>query len=265
MLEVSLLPYRSAEYFLYNGETSKDYGILHCNIESGMLQEPFLSNRIINYSKIREKERISFLSKDYEPIILPVTMAYEDTFTSDDLRNLARWLDQPYFTELIFSDNLNKVYYAMIQDVSDLYHNGNNQGYISVQFLTNSPYAYSPYYLSEVYTFTDNAAGTVIQFTNNGDMDLKPILYFTKLTADGDIEIINNTNSVDFKMSNIALNEKLYIDNENKIIETDSSVINSRYDDFTKDFLSLSRGVNQLNCIGNFSLQIKYQYKLKQG
>lgn len=256
------MPYKSSLYFLYDNEKSTDYKILSCNVQSGLLEEEFLYPREIKTVKIRGRDKPYFLEKIPQPLTLTVTLVFDENFTVDDLRNLARLLDKDYYAPLQFSEDLNKVYYAMLSDDSNLTHNAINQGYVTLQFVTNSPYTYSQIYQSNVYDFSNNSLeGSLIEIINNGDIDCKPVIYIEKV-GQGDFSIVNESyGGKEMKFENITDQEILEIDSELKDIKSDIPEI-YRYDNHVGDkwFLIFARGVNRLRVFGNCKIVFRYQF-----
>jgi predicted phage tail component-like protein len=184
---------RSSLYFIFNGEKSTDYGIYNVSVSSGMYDEPFIANRNISEVKIRGKDKPFYTTVTNDPLQFQLTFAIQDSFDSNKLRAIARWLTTSYYKPLQFSDNLDRVYYALLTSDSHLIHTGSN-GYITVNFRCDSPYSYSPVIESPVYDLSSNPAnGTTIQFNNTGDLSVLPEMWIDKVGF-GEFEIINMTN-----------------------------------------------------------------------
>jgi len=143
--------------FSYNGNNSQtDFGIeiLNINLNSGMIKEPFLSNREIIEKRIRNRDKPYFQEVRRSTLEFTITIALganEEQFTYEQIREIARWLDVNNYHELYFSENPNRVYLAMPYDFSELYTNGLNQGYVELNFRCDSPYSYTPKVITEIY------------------------------------------------------------------------------------------------------------------
>ncbi|MCE5220060.1 MAG: hypothetical protein LLF98_02030 [Clostridium sp.] len=251
-------------YFIYDGIKSEDQGLWNVNIDSGMLEETFIANRSIE--KIKSYNNKFYFKKiNYEPIIILVSFAFKEEFTNSSLDEVKDWLCQSYYKPLQFSENLDRIYYAMITESSDIVHNGLNQGYLKLTFETNAYHGFSPVYQSPLYNLDNNTAdGTIIELINKGSKDLLlyPEISLVKTIEDGDVSIINLTNGgLEFKFTGLKTNEDLYINNEEEIIIT--NLPNTyRYNDFNKNYLSCVKGINRLKILGKCQIQLKYQYKL---
>jgi len=101
----------------------------------------------------------------------------------------------------------------------------------------------------------------VYTFTNDGDLICSPILDITKIINNGNVVIINlSDNNTVFSFMSLIGDEIVSVDNENEIIT--SSIID-RYpmNLFSNNFLKLPSGDNYLAMLGNFKLQMKYEFK----
>lgn len=147
---------RSSLYFEFAGKKSIDFGIINVNMSSGMQEETFVASREINETKIRGRDRPYFHGVKSDPLKIKVSFAFEDTFDTDKIREVARWLtDQTNYQPLIFSENNERIYYAMVVGDSTLIHNCLSQGYISLEFRCSDPYSYSPEILSRIYDWNE--------------------------------------------------------------------------------------------------------------
>jgi len=263
-------------YFIYdNINFYEEYGIMNVHIDSGMYQETFLSGREILEQRTRRNPKPYLFQVKELPREIQMSFAFSESFDEDKLRSVARALTKDSYRQLIFSENPDKIFYAICVDEPQLIHNGLKLGYVTLKFRCNSPYAYSPSYLSDLYNLSSNPSnGTTIQFTNLGDIPCQPQISLLKIN-DGDISIINNSNGgKEFKLSSILdsegatlfeslkNNEDLFIDNENEEI-TSSLPDTYRINNLTGDFISLGRGINNLIIKGTCKIQFRYQFKTR--
>lgn len=249
--------------FSYDGIYSDDMGLYNVSVDtSGMYQESFLSNREIRETSIRGNDKPYFQGVHRAPLSLTLSFAFQDSYNEDKIRAVARWLDQDYYKPFYTLDNTDRIFYCMLNSNPTLVHNGLKQGYVTLEMRCDSPYSYSPQFMSSVYTITNS--GT-ITFTNNGDVNCYPEIWITKVGT-GDISIVNTSNkSQEFKFTNILDGEQLYVDNERNYIESTDSIDPYRYSNFNNVYLEMRRGVNNLNVTGSCSIQFRYQFKTLQG
>jgi phage-related protein len=257
---------RESLWFSYDGKYSYDYGIMNVNISnSGMVTEPFTANKKINEVAIKGNPKPYFQGVEYEPLEFDLELAFVDSFDSDKLRDVARWLcGKEYYKPLFFNENRERIFYCMTVDEPQLVHTGAGQGYIKVTMRCDSPYSYSPVF-TESYTISGSATvGQLLKISNRGDLSCFPELWITK-TGNGDFRIINTTNGgKEFKFTSLINGEVVYVDNEWNHIET--SLANTyRYSNFNGNYLELVTGVNNLMIYGDGIIKFRYQFKTLQG
>lgn len=251
---------RDSLHFIYAGRTSEEFGLLNVNVNNGLYEETFLPRRQIIEEKIQGRDIPYFFGFDYEPLQFQVSFAFKDTWDNVKIREICRWLKQPYYQPLSFSNDLDRIYYCVVIDDAQLIHNGCKQGYVNLTFRCNSPYSYSPVYTTQVYDFSNNPSGSDLVFINNGDLECKPDVFIQKI-GDGDISIINLSNGgKEFKFTGLLDGEEITVDCENESIETNLPNI-IRYNNFNNQFLSFVVGYNYLKVNGNCKLQFRYRFK----
>lgn len=205
---------RQSERIFFNGQSSEDFGIINCNVSSGLMEEPIWGSKSINETKVRGRDVAFFHGVESQSLSFELTLAFENEWTSDQIREVMRWLRTDYYAELVFSSKPDQLVYAMVIDIK-LMHNSNNGGYIAANFRCNSPYFYGNVE-SAYYDLTTNPSGTNIEIYNNGDLEIKPVLTIKKKN-DGDIAITNLSNNGDIvSITGLKDTQKLIIDGENE-------------------------------------------------
>lgn len=250
-------------YFVYDGKKSSDFGILNVNKGEGMQSSIFLPEARINEIKIKGNDRPYHNGVEYSPITIKHRFFFEEPWNEELIRKVARWLFQPYYKELYFSDNISRRFYAMYTGTPQLLDNTLKQGYMDLEMRNIDCFTYSPVYKSNVYDLSSNS-GTTIELDNKGDVEIYPIIKIQKVGF-GSVSIKNNSNGgEEFLVSNLNDGEELIINGEEEDIETNASVL--RYDDHNDVFLKLvSYKKNSLYITGNCKLQFEYQFKTLQG
>jgi len=270
------MPISESISFLYDNELSSDYGVINCHVDTnGLYQEDFLSSIELKEITTRRSTKPYLVQKKALPRTLNLTIAFENSFDEEKLRSVRRWLSQDGYKPMSFDSIPDHIFYCTLIDSTPLLHNGNGQGYINCIFRCSDPFAYSPQYLSDLYDLSSNpSSGTQIIFSNLGDIPCQPQISLLKIN-DGDISIINNSDSgKEFKLSSLLdsdgviipssslkNNEDLFIDNENEEI-TSSIPDANRLNNLTGDFISLPRGINNLIIKGTCKIQFRYQFKM---
>ncbi|MGD6831422.1 phage tail domain-containing protein [Sutcliffiella halmapala] len=251
-------------HFVYDGVSSRDMKCMQASLNGGLYEETFLPEKRIIEEKIRGNDTPYHYGVEYDTLSIPMSILFDESFTDDDVRNFCRWIDQPYYKELYFENRPDRRFYAMFEGVSKHLHNGcKANSLVLFNFRTNSPYSYSPVYMSDTYDLSANGTeGSDIVFVNDGDLPCKPILEF-EMVGDGDISIINlSDGGREFKMENLLHGERIKVDNHHEDIESDIPGV-YRFENHNDVFLEMSRGHNYLKCFGNVKLRFTYQFQTK--
>lgn len=252
-----------------------EFGIINCKVDSsGLFNETFLSTRTIKEQQIRGHAPY-FQGIERQNLSFSLTFAFNDSWSKDKLRDLSRMLDSDYYKPMVFYNSLiptgdETIYFAMMESASQIIHDGNKNGYITLQVKTNAPYGFSPVYLTPnttiyEYFFSPWQPTPIpinIPFINDGDVSIKPIIIVKTFIRDFSIINLNNAGQK-LKFTGLTPNETIEICCENETIISDISDITYRFNNMSQDstFLEMVRGVNTLQCLGNFELQIKYEMK----
>lgn len=256
------MPIRDSLWFSFGGVRSDHMGVMNINTQTGLQEEPVYGSRRLTKKYVRGRTKPYVTDIEHEPMIIPVQFALTEEWKNDEdkLRDVVRWLTEPYFRELYFSSNINRRFFAMVVEEPTLIHNGLRQGYINLEFETSDFYSYSPEYITKTYDFTDSGSGKLV-ITNQGDEVCKPEIFAKTGNSGGSFSIKNITNGgQELKFEDLANDEQIYIDCENKDIISDIDDM-YRYDNHNGIWLNLIRGKNNLEVSGDIKLRFRYRFK----
>ena len=246
-------------YFTFDGINSMDeFGIMNVSVDSsGLYTETFMANRNIKEIKVRGNDRPYFSEIERDPITIPMTFYFQDSWDDNKIAQVKQWLNVDYYKPLIFSEQPSKIYYAMPSDSLNIIHNGLKQGYVTLNMRCDSPYSYSPEINSNWFDVSDN---NTFSIDNNGDCKIYPQINIVKIgNGNLTIENLNNGNAT-MKFTNLLDQEELYINCEKEYIET--SIPNFyRYDSFNDTYMQLVYGQNNIRVTGDCRIQFIYEYK----
>lgn len=247
-------------HFTFDGINSHEaFGIMNVNVNSGgLLQEAFLPRRSVLKSTIRGGKTY-FHDIEQSNLSFSVSFVFKDSFDEEQIRAVARWLNVDYYKPLIFSEQPDRIYYAIPVEDSQLIHNGLKQGYLQLTFSCSHPWSFSPAYTTQVHDLADNTAeGTEIIIANNGDLTTYPIISVTVLSGNT-FSVLNKTTGKSIAFNNMTEDESIRIDCENQDIVSDLPGA-YRFEDMEGEYIALVRGNNRLQVYGNISIQFKYEF-----
>lgn len=251
--------------FFFNNQSSEDFGITNVNIEGGMITERLFAGRELSEEVIRGRTKSYFLSVEQKPFEFTMAFAFLNSYTDDNLREVARWLNVDYYKEFYFLENPQYRFFVIPITDSMIVHNGMNQGYITLTMRCNDAYAYSEEFLTEEFDLSANTElGTQIIINNNGDIPIAFEMWVTKIGA-GDLSIINtDDDDKQFTITGLQDLEQIYVNHEREDIV--SNVPNLyHFDDVLTEYMILPIGQNTLNVIGTCKIQLRYRYKYLTG
>lgn len=250
--------------FTYDGISSEDLGVMMVNSGTGLYKEPFLANRSIIEKNIAGRNVPLFGRVEEKPLSFPLTIFIEDWETRDDLRAIARWLNQTEYKPFWFDTNPDKRVWALVEGSPQLVHNGIKEGYITLNIRCKTHYYESQdrYYNRVVDGFAED------MINNDGDEDFAPIIEIKKI-GNGDVKIetyMEGQKINSMEINNMLSGEIAYIDCIRETIRS-SHQEQERYlfDLFNDDYLYFTLG-NQYNTesstkivfTGTFEITMKY-------
>lgn len=248
--------------FNYDGRWSSDFGMIHVVLDSGMYQESLISARAIVENKVRGNNKPYFSGIEEEPITFEMNIAFENGYTDKLMDDVIMWLFGDYYKPLYFEGREDRVFYCMPEGEPYLFHNGMNEGYITITMRCNSSNVYSPISITPLYTIIDNAT-KVIDVYNNGHYTIYPEISIEKI-GDGKITIISkNDGGAIFEILNLKNTESIYINCEKEIIESNSLTNKYKYNDVLGNYIRLAYGRNTFEIIGNCKIQMRYYAKYR--
>lgn len=152
---------KNAPHFIFNGKSTRDFNVRNVSVDTGALAEDmFLANRSPIIDRTRYSDKSYLLGFNEEPISFKIRLLFDERkFTMDNLRALRRWLYTETFKEFKFDNetesSINVIMYAMVNNASTINHNVINDGYVDLEFITNSSKKYSEI-MTEEYDFSES-------------------------------------------------------------------------------------------------------------
>lgn len=248
--------------FHYDGESSKDFGVISVQIGNGMYEDELVSGRSVNAVKFRNQEKVHLQNIEEGVREFPLVLAFEKKFTDLQLSKLVKWLFKDYYSPFYFDAEPNRIVYAMPNGDSSITHNGLKQGYITITMTTNSSKVYSDTKVSEK-LIVSGATTKRLVINNTGHEDILPEISILKNGA-GKITIVNlnDNDGAIFELKNLINGESIYLDSEKEIVETDAMGV-YHYEDTLGEYPQLVTGENKWEVTGDCEIQVRYKEKFK--
>lgn len=244
---------KSSTSFTYAGVPSEIMGVVNVSVDSGLQSEPFIAPRTIEEISVPGRDAPYFHRVSRVPLSFQLSFLFNGGWDTQKIRKVAAWLNQDRYQPLTFEDKPNATYYALVADDPIIVHNGLRQGYVTLTFRCNSPYGYSPVYLSPIFpasTFT---------LDNRGDTLLAPEIWVRTINA-GTVTINNTTRGTQTTFTGLAAGETLYMEGEQEVI-TSSVPSVFRFSNYNNVPFALSPGINSISLSGSATLQVRAQWR----
>lgn len=242
-------------YFTFNGVSSKTFGLIHVNTDSGMYDEALGADRSINETGVKGSRKPLHNGIDESPLSFDMTIAFEGKFTDAKVDSVIRWLFVDYYKPLYFEGKESKVFYCMPVGDPRIIHNGLMQGYITIQMRCDSSQIYSPLVTSTLETITGSRTITI-----NSDSHY-PVLPEISIKKSGagtvSIQSIDDGNAI-FEIKDLTNAEDIYLNCERETIQTDIVGV-YRFDKITGEFPRLLYGANRFKITGDCTIQFRYK------
>lgn len=277
-------------YFTFNNISSELMDVIACYINTKERQRQYALNR----SLISEKNINNPLPYDFgydtevlkgELTIAPIDCSAKKSKKKLDTKKLtqiAEWLYQDSYKPLISNDNPDIVYYVKFTDEHQVYL-FNDEGYITLSFICNAPWAWTKLYAHEFdlrnHDFT--AAPFEFEIENAGNYDnyngLEAEIELYKSGSNilpDDISIRNTRNTLpqnSFRLTNSVNSrnvaryrfldgENIYIHMGKRLVESDNAYVSSRLYNCNKQWIRLEKGKNTIEIYGRCRIKIYCQY-----
>lgn len=240
--------------FYYDGLYSEDMGVRLVNIDSGLQSDSFLAPTNVDYVKLRNNYKSIIKEVVKEPLVFPMALFFEENLDRDQIELIKNWLNKDDFKPLIFEQDLNRVYFATIDGESNLTHNSISSGYLEFNFLTNSPYSFSP--PVEIEGVSTELESEIIVY-NSSSIDTLPTITI-KMNSNTDIQITNKDTGELLSIKSNFQDEVIEISCEYEEVESDIEN-RYRYDDHNDVFIRFKEGRNRLAFEGDFDYTIDYR------
>ena len=250
--------------FSFDGIDSDTYGISIVRLDGGLTPVPYVSSKDIIEEYPTKAMMPYFFGVKSQPLTFSLTFTCIDQdMDAAKLSAIGNWLFQRNYKPFISDDNTSKIYYCMAVNQSEFYTADLTTGYFTVEFRCRDAYGWSLPSIQD-FNLSTAATPTLISLSNTSNVGYDyyyPILEITMRSTDTAITLTNITdgNRV-FQFTNLSVGESLYVDNQKKILTSDTE--NYRFSNFNKNWLRLLYGDNDIEVNGKCSLRVKMQFPI---
>lgn len=158
---------RNAPHFIFNGFHTRDFNVNNVQVDSGLAKDTFLATRNLTIERTRYSDKSYLLGYTEEPLKFKIRLVFDEhKFTMNNYRALKRVFFEPTYREMKFDNedesNLHIIMYAMVTGSSEATHNVINDGYVDLEFETNSSKKYSEI-MEDDYDFSKSASEKILE------------------------------------------------------------------------------------------------------
>lgn len=240
--------------FEFDGIHSSTFGVYKINLESGVMLEEgnYLANKKVEGFRLNNHDRTHKTSIVKEPLVITMVLYLNKNTNEEDEQRIKRWLETDDFCKLKFEGQTYE-YNAILQNEVRLLHDAKDDGYIELEFLTDSPYKYS----SDIIIKGECNGEKTISLLNNGSKITYPVIEIIAVSTNG-VEIKNVETGQFFNLEGTYENLTLDILNQYEELHSEGNFTNL-YENHNGQFIALQVGRNTLQIKGAFYYTIRYK------
>ena len=238
-------------------------GVVSVRLNTGLFSVPYASGQDIIEERVPHRDKPYFFKTEKRPMEFELTFSTIDGgLTPARRHSLARWLIKDYYAELQFVGDMTKMYRVIAISDVEFVTNGNDEGYFSIQFRCDAPWAWSNLIVERYACMT----GRTINISNKTNVAKYhyPEIEIRSIWSQN-ISFVNlrEPNRI-FSLTGIVTEERIYFDNENRRIITDLPAT-YRLKNFNRNWLRLMQGENTIRINeGMFLLTLRTRYPIAQ-
>jgi phage-related protein len=257
----------SSTGFAFNGVSSSTYKLIIGRIETGLVQAPYGVNRSLVKDRIKSNYKSILYHANYEPLTFSITMTLDDDvlanrqWTKEVKKNIATWLFTDTYKDFKSDDDTTITYKCMPIN-AERFINGLDEGYSTLTFECDSPFAYTTS-STPVAAFDLRTASPILATIPNpsnipSQFKFYPEIQVIAQEADCDVTITNTTTSETLILTGLANNEDVYLrGNRRQVLSSESGIFTK----WNKVWIHLANGDNEISVSGDDAVvQISLAY-----
>lgn len=244
-----------------------EFGLIAVKIGGGMMESHFGISQSIIEEKNEYTDKPYFYGVDRQPISFSMKFARSNNRKWDYKTKVdfAKLIFAPYYQELKSEECPQVIYKVICIDKSTKVLNGNDEGYITLNFRTDAPWAWAPTTIvSKVILGTNDNNPYTFNLENKSNVLNWYYPEMEIITTSSEIKIIGDKDK-DRPFSFVGLNNKetIYVNNHTKkVIGNQLYPDNYRLDKFNMNWFRLKYGINNISVYRDCTLSYKMQYPI---
>lgn len=192
----------NSPHIIYDGLSSRMFGITNVQPTSGLAEEIFLANTNLVTDQSRYSDKVYLLGVNREPLEFSMRLFFDPhTFDERKFQEMKKWFRQDTYKPFRYDSgkeqDLDVWVYAIITGQSKAFHNAIDDGYIDFTFRTNAPHRFSQI-MEDEFDFTETN-------TNKMESAIKDGLY----SLDESIDKLNSRLRQSVKRPELVSNDYL--------------------------------------------------------
>lgn len=257
--------------FVYNGVSSRDFGLLLVSINSSLNEVPSGSGvEIQSVSVMRNPKKLFLGVRESGVLEFPIEIISKERIDLPTFLRIKQWLfGNPGYHKLQIEDEwYSDFYFNCILKANEDIKFGSEYFGLRCAVECDSPYAYT-FPNTREYRF-DGSMMNPIEFDNlSAEIHgLRPLIEFKMSSSGKDFMIKNLTTDREFKLSELTPCEVIIVDNQNEIVSSSTGL--NRFKNLSRGenqgYFSLAHGLNKLEVYGLAEyLKITYQFSVRLG
>lgn len=247
--------------FVFDNEPSENYGLKIGFIGGSGVKDTYSGiYQTIEETKIKRVDKPVFFGVEKTgKISFEILVFSENEIDTYDRQAIDYWLfknEYKYFQ--IDQEDYNGMFFRCIMTEAPKTEIGNTPYAKRVIVSCDSPYVYTDEY---IYSYVSTSTPSSVNIVNLSNLNAYAYPEFSiTTTTSGDISISNNTTGETFSLTGLQNNEKITVDNERKILSSDTGF--RRLSNFNKTWFRLQPDINNVTFTGDFTIDVTIRYRM---
>ena len=240
----------------------ESFGLEAVDLGGGMKESHFGVTQKIREESNAKFNKPMFFGMTREPFTFTMYFAKHEAWTQQQRIELAHLIFKPYYQEMTAEKYPNILFNVVCVDEGKKVLNGIEQGYVAINFRTDSAYGWALPQIDS-HSISGASEATPYEFTIRNDSNVvewyEPEIEFK--TVGTSLQLFNMSDGgKEFSFTDLVAGEIVYVNNETrKVIGDQPYPQNYRIGNFNRGWLRLKYGDNTIKVTTDCELSIKLQ------